>query len=327
MMLYVCEQGTMLRKSGQRIIAARDRKVLQDIPVERLDRVWLYGNVQLTSQAAALLMEAGVDVVFLSYRGKMRGHLRGMISKNIFLRLAQYKKWQNREFKRDFACSVVKRKLGNMRILLLRFQRNHPEVDFSETIDMLADKTYQLDKKEYTANQLMGVEGSCSRLYFQAFAKMLRQDLGFTGRNRRPPKDPVNALLSLLYTMLSSEIACVLEASSFDPYLGFYHGLRYGRVSLALDIVEEFRQPLVDNYIITLVNKRVFQEGDFYRLKDGGMYLNKESFKKFFEHYEKKMHHSKEENSVNWRNIIIKQVKQLEAHVMDDIPYFGYQEK
>ena len=93
MMLYVCEQGTMLRKSGQRIIAARDRKVLQDIPVERLDRVWLYGNVQLTSQAAALLMEVGVDVVFLSYRGKMRGHLRGMISKNIFLRLAQYKKW------------------------------------------------------------------------------------------------------------------------------------------------------------------------------------------------------------------------------------------
>ena len=214
-----------------------------------------------------------------------------------------------------------------MRILLLRFQRNHPEVDFSETIDMLADKTYQLDKKEYTANQLMGVEGSCSRLYFQAFAKMLRQDLGFAGRNRRPPKDPVNALLSLLYTMLSNEIACVLEASSFDPYLGFYHGLRYGRVSLALDIVEEFRQPLVDNYIITLVNKRVFQEGDFYRLKDRGMYLNKESFKKFFEHYEKKMHHSKEENSVNWRNIIIKQVKQLEAHVMDDIPYFGYQEK
>ena len=322
--LYVCEQGCIIRKSGKRILVSRERKVLQDIPVAKLERVWLYGNIQLSSQAAALLLDSGVDVVFLSYGGRMRGHLTGMMSKNIFLRLAQYERWQDREFKKNFAVNIVRGKIQNMRVMLLRYQRNHPEVDFEVTLAGLNQGLQSLEEGIRDNSQLLGIEGHCSHLYFRDLARMLRQDLGFTGRKRRPPTDPVNSLLSLTYTMLSNELACILEASSFDPYLGFYHGLRYGRSSLALDLVEEFRQPLADSHVLSLINLYIFGPDDFRPGPNGAIYLTDDGFRKFFEQYEKKVNLTNKGEKASWRDLIIEQVKRLENCIMNDAPYIPY---
>lgn len=257
----------------------------------------------------------------------MRGHLTGMMSKNIFLRLSQYERWQDREFKKNFAVNIVRGKIQNMRVLLLRYQRNHPEVDFEVALTGLNQGLQSLEEGVRDNSQLLGLEGHCSHLYFQSFARMLRQDLGFTGRKRRPPPDPINSLLSLTYTMLSNELTCILEASSFDPYLGFYHGLRYGRSSLALDLVEEFRQPLVDSHVLSLINLYIFGPDDFNPGPNGAIYLTDDGFRKFFEQYEKKVNQSDKGDKANWRNLIIEQVKSLENCIMNDVPYIPYRGK
>jgi len=257
----------------------------------------------------------------------MRGHLSGAMSKNIFLRLAQYDKWKDKEFKQSFAAAVVKGKISNMRSLLLRYRRNHPEADFDDVLDGLEKSIHSLEKSEHSSAQLLGVEGHSSHIYFQAFKHMLRQDMGFNGRKRRPPPDPVNALLSLTYTMLSNEIACVLEAHSFDPYLGFLHGLRYGRFSLALDMVEEFRQPLADNHVLQLVNLNILNAESFRDGKQGAVLLTEDGFRAFFEQYEKRMGQVAQEDNTGWRSIIIDQVKNLENSVMNDAAYVPYKAK
>ncbi|MCL6479842.1 MAG: CRISPR-associated endonuclease Cas1 [Peptococcaceae bacterium] len=325
--VYVCEQGAIIKKSGQRIVVARDRKVLLEIPVFKVKRVLLYGNVQLTSQAAALLLDSGVDVNFLTFGGRMRGRLTSTLSKNIFLRLAQYERWKDKAFKSSFAAAVVRGKLKNMHSFLLRFRRNHPEADFAAALAGIEKTLEQIKNKDLSVEDLFGLEGNCSRLYFEAFSIMVRGEMGFEGRNRRPPTDPVNSLLSLGYTVVSNELASVLEAMSFDPYLGFYHGLRYGRKSLALDLVEEFRQPLVDAFTLSIVNRRVFTADDFEKRPDGALYLAEEAFKKYFEQYEKRVGGKIEGENRTWRDIFDRQAKRLEKSVMDGVPYNPYHMK
>ena len=133
------------------------------------------------------------------------------------------------------------------------------------------------------------IEGICSNIYFRAFGYMLKCDFTFQGRNRRPPKDPINVLLSLAYTFLTKEVCSVLAAESFEPYLGFLHGIRYGRKSLALDMIEEFRQPIVDRLVILLFNKRMIGKYDFDIPQDGRILLNEDGFKKFCTEYERWM--------------------------------------
>ncbi len=322
--VYVCEQGAILKKSGQRIIVTRDRKVLLEIPVFKVQRVLLYGNVQLTSQAAALLLESGVDVNFLSFTGRMRGKLTSTWSKNILLRLAQYNRWKDKAFKSSFAAAVVRGKLKNMRSLLLRFRRNHTEVNFTNALAGIEKTLHQIKNENITVENLFGMEGNCSRIYFEAFSIMIRGEMRFRGRNRRPPTDPVNSLLSLGYTVVSNELVSVLEAMSMDPYLGFYHGLRYGRKSLALDLVEEFRQPLVDTMTLYMVNKRFFTADDFEKKPDGALYLAQEAFKKYFEFYEKRVGGKIEGENRTWRDIFNRQAKRLEKTIMDGVPYNPY---
>lgn len=325
--LYVCEQGCIVRKSGQRIIVSRNRDVLRDIPVAKIERIWLYGHVQLSTQAATLLLDAGIDVVFLSYGGRMRGHLTGAMSKNVFLRLAQYDRWRDKKYKLVFAAAIVKGKIANMHSLLLRYRRNHPEVDFHDVLVGLEQSLQSLEKNLNSNAQLLGIEGHSSHIYFQAFKSMLRQDVGFSGRKRRPPTDPVNALLSLTYTMLSNEIACILEASSFDPYLGFLHGLRYGRYSLALDMVEEFRQPLADNHVLNLVNLNILKTDSFREGRQGAVLLTEEGFRIFFEQYEKRLGQVAQEDKNGWRSVIINQVNILENSIMSNVAYTPYRAK
>ena len=171
--------------------------------------------------------------------------------------------------------------------------------------------------QKQTANEIMGVEGICSNIYFGAFGEMFHCDFSFHGRNRRPPKDPINVLISLGYTFLTKEVSSALNAESFEMYLGFLHGIRYGRKSLPLDIVEEFRQPVVDRFVLFICNKRMINKFDF---SDDGdrIILNEEGFIKFCREFERWMTGM---GGKNYRNQIKGQVAMLKRTVLKHEPY------
>ena len=182
----------------------------------------------------------------------------------------------------------------------------------------------QLSDKR-TSNEILGIEGICSSIYFRAFGQMLKCEFPFQGRNRRPPKDPVNVLLSLAYTFLTKEVCSALEAESFEPYLGFLHGIRYGRKSLALDMMEEFRQPIVDRLVILLFNKRMIGKYDFDIPQDGRILLNEDGFKKFCTEYERWMSgRNTASGEKSFRRCIREQIAALKKAVSEKGQYQPY---
>ena len=280
--LYIKEQGATVAKRGERILIMKNRRELLDIPVENIDNIAIIGNVQVSTQALHMLMEKGVD---LSY-GKYIGHTMADSSKNVFLRFAQHELYQDIPKRMDMARTIVENKIQNQ-VSLIRHYR------WTDGYDWKAD-TKQLErlctalKEKQTPNELLGIEGKCSNIYFGAYGHMFKSKIKFSGRNRRPPRDPVNVMLSLGYTFLTRDVSAALEAESFEMYLGFLHGIRYGRKSLALDMVEEFRQPVVDRMVLQAFNKGMFSERDF-EMERESIVLEEEGFAKFCQLYERWM--------------------------------------
>src|SRR3990172_5053911 len=167
-------------------------------------------------------------------------------------------------------------------------------------------------------NSVMGVEGAAASVYFEAFGKMLRKELGFERRQRRPPKDPVNALLSLGYTLIGNEMHSMICAVGFDPYIGFFHGIDYGRPSLALDLIEPFRHAIIDRFTLYLVNNHILTEKDFDDKADEGVLLNDDARKRYFAEYEKYMTKETESNlspaKKGFRDLF-----KIQAHNMHDV--------
>lgn len=222
--IYLTEQGSKLSKTSKRLVIEKEGQTLLEIPEFKVERVLIFGNVQITTQAMAFLLDNGIEVSFLSLYGKYRGRLSPVESKNAQLRIRQYQKHLDTEFKVSLAKAIVHAKLHNGRELLMRYARNHPEIDFSQDKIQMEACISQIEHKQ-SVNSVMGVEGAAASVYFEAFGKMLRKELRFEKRQRRPPKDPVNALLSLGYTLIGNEMHSTVCAVGFDPYIGFFMAL------------------------------------------------------------------------------------------------------
>lgn len=321
--LYIKEQGAMIQKNGERIVVTKNHHRLLDIPVLHIENIAVIGNVQISTQALHMLMEKGVDVGYLSYSGQYLGHTAAESSKNIFLRFEQYKFYMDEKRRLEMAKCIVRNKIENQ-MAMIRKHRWHKEYDWKEDIRSMERLLISVSEKE-TANELLGVEGMCSNIYFGSFGHMLLGDISFTGRNRRPPKDPVNVILSLAYTFLTKEICNSLDAESFEPYLGFLHGIRYGRKSLALDLVEEFRQPVVDRLVILLFNKKMIGSHDFTFEEEGKVLLNEDGFRKFCTEYERWMNGKNTVSGENsYRTKIRKQIALLKRAISDGEVYQPY---
>ena len=320
--LYLMEQGSKLRKASKRLVVEKDGETLLEVPAYQIDRVLIFGAVQLSTQAIDFLLDSGTDVSFLSMNGRLKGRLTPVQSKNVFLRLAQYERAKDNEFKVMIAKCILEAKMKNQRTLILRYQRNHPEIDFSAELASISETTSSLPHKK-TLSSLMGLEGASTGAYFRCYAKMLSQGFPFEKRTRHPPLDPVNALLSLGYVLVTNEIAALVESAGFDPFIGFLHGLRYGRQSLPLDLVEEFRHPVVDNLTLTLINKQSFKESDFHQERDGAFYLNREAFKRYLAHYEDRLDKPFLYNGTysSYRQLLRKQVENMEKAVLNNEEY------
>lgn len=293
--IYLTEQGSKLSRTSKRLVIEKDGQTLLEIPEFKVERVLIFGNVQITTQAMAFLLDGGIEVSFLSLYGKYRGRLSPVESKNAQLRIHQYQRHIDTEFKVTLAKAIVQAKLHNGRELLMRYARNHPEIDFSRDTAQMAECISHIEHKQ-SVNSVMGVEGTAASVYFGAFGKMLRKELGFERRQRRPPKDPVNALLSLGYTLIGNEMHSILCAVGFDPYIGFFHGIDYGRPSLALDLIEPFRHAIIDRFTLYLVNNHILTEKDFDNKGDEGILLHDDARKRYFAEYEKYMTKETESN-------------------------------
>ena len=318
--LYLTEQGSKLRKTSKRLVVEKGGTTLLEVPAYGIDRVLIFGAVQLSTQAISFLLDSGIEVSLLSMNGRLKGKLTPVQSKNVFLRLAQYDRSKDEEFKLVIARSIIEAKLKNQRTFILRYQRNHPGIDFTYELDIIAHALSTLPHKK-TISSIMGLEGAGTGAYFRCFGKMLSQNFTFEKRTRHPPLDPVNALLSLGYVLITNEIASLAESAGFDPFIGFLHGLRYGRQSLPLDLVEEFRHPVIDGLVLTLINKRSIKEADFHKESNGAFLLNKSALKRFLSLYEERMEklffYREKESSISYRTVFRRQVEYLEHAVLN----------
>jgi len=319
--LYVTEQGSVLRKESKRLVIEKEGKVLLEVPEFKVDRVLIFGNIQVTTQAISFLLERGIETSFFTISGRLKGKLSPLESKNVFLRVFQYKRYLDEEFKLNLSKIVIEGKIKNEVVFLQRYQRNHQEIDFSLPLKKLGECLNALSKKTKVST-VIGVEGFASSIYFEALGKMFRKELSFETRSRRPPGDPVNALLSLGYTLITNEILSLISGIGFDPYIGYLHGINYGRPSLALDLVEEFRHPIIDRLTLSLINKEVLNSEDFEE-KDGGFYLEDKPRKDYFLYYEKYLQRkfSYEGEELNFRRLFQIQTQKMAKTIQEKVPY------
>lgn len=311
--LFITEQGAKISHAGNRIIIKKESHKLADIPLIKIDAVMLYGNIQITTQTMRLLLDKGIDTVFFNYYGKLYGILVPPRSKNIILRIRHYEKVQNPTLALNIARRIVQAKITNMRTLLEGHLKNYSDPEISSAVAKL-NNWYRKCEYKQKAHNLLGVEGSATVCYYDAFRRMFRSDLKFNGRNRRPPSDAVNALMSYTYAIFGNEITMLLNAMGLDPYLGFYHGIQYGRPSLAMDMLEPFR-PLCDRFVLNLVNMNTLQKYDFEK-RDQGIYLKDKAKKKYFLAYDKFL----SKNGTMKNNMRAEMRRQIEslAHFIND---------
>lgn len=275
--LHVREQGAVVRRDMEMIRVTGKRQgeeasvqVLAETPVRELEQVALYGNVQLTTQAATLLMEQGVDVVFLSRRGKVRGRLDGGGGmKYAHLRHEQMKMSTDPKRGLEIARAIVGAKLTNQRNTLHIFAQQ--KTDREESLTRFAGQIEEMRKRTLGAASpelLLGFEGQAGRAYFGGMQLLLDDSWAFRGRNYYPPQDPFNALLSFGYALLLKDITAAVHLAGLDPYLGCLHALDYGRPSLVLDLMEEFRPLAVDRPMLEMAVRGQVRPGEFVFHKD-----------------------------------------------------------
>jgi CRISPR-associated protein Cas1 len=321
--LFIAEQGATLRKKDNRLLVERDEVPLFEIHDFKVERVIVFGNVQLTTQAMTFLAERGIDVTLLTLHGKLKARIAPLESKNSLLRVRQFERTSDPTFSLAVAAAIVIAKINTCRDLLLRHQRNH-DGNFHLELSQLSFLSEEAAARN-SIDSLRGIEGQAAAVYFQAFAKALRRQLQFTKRTRRPPRDPVNALLSFGYTLLYGEAISAVSSVGFDPYLGFYHSLRYGRCSLALDLMEEFRPLIVDRLVLKLINLEIVKPPDFETDPNTGVTLKAPARKKFFREYEAVMSDqftnrvTNEQTSL--RRELYNQALALQRSVIEGTPY------
>ena len=288
--LYVQDQGARITLDGDRLVVQGRKTPRTEARLPNTSHVALYGNVQITAQALRALLERNVPVSFLSYGGWYYGRATGFDSKNVQLRLAQHAAATDPAFCLRVARGLVASKARNCRTLLRRNHAEPPVVVLAE-LEHLARKAEQAE----ALDALLGLEGTAARFYFGAFTGMIKGDVALggafdlDGRNRRPPKDPINALLSFVYSLLTKDFALALSAAGLDPLLGFYHQPRFGRPALALDLMEEFRPLVADSVVIGALNGGGFGLEDFLT-HPSGVSMRPAARKRLLMAYERRMH-------------------------------------
>ena len=274
--VYVTSEGAALRKDGENLVADVEGVERSRVPLHMLSAVVVFGAIFVSPPLMTVLAAAGITLTFLDRNGRFQARLEGPVTGNILLRRAQYRACDRPE---EIVRSIVIGKVANQRAVLMRSLRDYGAEQTPEdrdTLDRVTDRLAHIlrrvERADETLDQMRGSEGEAAQLYFSVFVHLIRapdEAMRWTGRSRRPPLDPVNALLSFLYTLLTHDCRSALEGVGLDPAAGFLHRDRPGRPSLALDLMEELRPVLADRLALSLINRRQLRARDF-ETRDGG---------------------------------------------------------
>lgn len=284
--LYAITEGAYLRKDGENIVMEVEKEERARLPVHMLESLVCIGRIAVSPQLLGFCAEQGISICYLTPNGKFLARVEGPVSGNVLLRREQYRRSDD-----PVRCAAIVRnmlagKIYNQRAVLARGWRDHGEqlndsVAFQHALKRLKHIPQRL-LVEPKVDVLRGLEGEAAQAYFGVFNQLIRVDhelLQFSGRNRRPPRDAFNALLSFLYTLLTHDCRSALETVGLDPAVGFLHRDRPGRPSLALDLAEEFRPLLGERLALSLINRKQLNERDFRQLDNGAVWLKDESRK------------------------------------------------
>ena len=260
--LYLIEPGSYLRKEGDCLNIVKGRQVVESIPAKGLKQLTLAGRASISGAVLDFLINNGIDTVFMSMNGRFRARLLLDDSSHTALRRLQYVRLDAPACKQRIAATIVREKLENQSRLLLRRASQYSSIEL-RTVGAQIKALRQKCEQAADLDVLRGIEGYGSRLYFGAFGLLLRNEaFRFTGRNRRPPLDPVNALLSFVYTLFTNEVQNGVKSAGLDPYCGALHEIEAGRPSLACDLVEEWR-PFAERMVLGLINRKAISPDDF----------------------------------------------------------------
>ena len=279
--LYVTSEGAYLRKDGETIAVEIDGATRGRAPAHLLGQIVCFGQVAVSPALMGFAAEAGITISFLSYSGKLLARVEGPQTGNVLLRRAQHEATKPQPAL-PVARAVVAAKIANQRAVLRRHLRDYPDAAGGPQIEACQRRLSDAARHALSAADLdilRGQEGEAAQAYWSAFAHLIRNSdpaFAFSGRNRRPPRDAVNAVLSFLYVLVSLDTRAACESHGLDPQMGFLHRDRPGRMSLALDLMEELRAPLADRVCLSLINRRQLAASDFRSEETGAVLLNDE---------------------------------------------------
>lgn len=318
--LHVVEQGARVSKSGDRLVIERKDELLASVPLVDVSQLCLFGNIQITTQALSELLDRGIPICYFTTGGWFRGIATGLTHKNIELRIHQFAVAASPSRALALASVFVAGKIANARTLL---RRNAPG-DLADVLRELADAVRQAEAAS-SLPSLLGIEGLAAKRYFAAFGQLLKTDFDFTGRNRRPPTDPVNCVLSFLYSLLTKELYVATLAAGLDPMLGFLHQPRYGRPALALDLAEEFRPLLADSTCLSAFNTGELKPEHFVT-RAGACTLTPPGKRTVIAAWERRLNaeiiHPYFGYSVSYRRVLAVQARLLGRVLLGEIPVY-----
>jgi len=286
--LYVQTQGGYLRLDHDTVVLEVERTLAAQVPLHHLRGICVFGNVLISPFLLHRCAEDGRAIVWFTKYGRFRGRLAGPTSGNVLLRQAQYRAAEDAKTTASIARWIVAAKIQAAITVMHRANRDYPDDYLVRTCDRLRQLKRKLKAQE-EIGAIRGTEGRAARLYFTAFPKLIRVERpAFAGRNKRPPRDPVNAALSFTYALLAQNCASALEGVGLDPQVGFLHAVRPGRPSLALDLMEEFRAGFADRLVLTLLNRQQLKPKDFDHRTGGAVLLNDSGRKTLLTAYEQR---------------------------------------
>lgn len=323
--LVVQTAGAIVGQRGGEFTVSVKREVVRKLPVFQVRSIYLFGAIQMTAQAAQTCLEQGVDVSYFAPSGRFLGLLRGLPTSGIDARMGQYRIFAEPFWKLKLAREAIRAKIHNQRVMLMR------NGDVPDRV--LKQLAHARDATEGATDltELLGIEGSAASVYFAQFGSMLKGSdwaFDFLGRNRRPPRDPVNAMLSMGYSILAKELAGVCHSVGLDSFFGFMHQPRYGRPALALDLMEEFRPLVADSVAISLINRGEVGPEDFVRSANG-TFLNQNGRRRFWEAWFRRLDtevkHPEFKYRMSYRRMLEVQARQLWRFVRGEATtYHGF---
>lgn len=331
--LYLLHQGTTLHKERGRFLIQQKNDstniVDNEIPIREVERILVMGSIQVTAAAIFACLDAQISIVFLSKTGDYKGHLWPADMGDLKAEKMQFLQQENEDFRLTIARAIVRGKLVNSKRLLLKSNRKHSLPKVADLIAGISSDIAGIEKAS-SLEVLRGYEGIGAARYFSAFGELITNpNFQFTERNRRPPKDPVNSLLSFGYTVLFNTVLGLIFAEGLNPYLGNLHGSDRKGPCLGFDLVEEFRSVIVDSTVLKLLNKNIIKPSDFTQPNQvGGVYLSDSARRTFIKKIEERLSesvsHPDVQESVSLRRAIQLQVRRYKQCLLNSIPYEAF---